>query len=349
MGKYVLAAFALFVTLASCTQESKIEQTTLIKREDFKKTQSLVGSTVQFDDIVLKPTRLQVCDSLLITMNKREERMFHVFNLNSKKKIGECISVGQGPNEMVSPSFVKCDGRSMHIFDMMTCTLFEYPMAEFITSSNPIAVKKTKLSEKIFGDVRFVENGIIGSTYYPNYRFVKFDIAGAKTDTMGAYPSSDASLSEREKLETYKFVFTTNSVDKIAVCSNWTDLIEIYDNEGNLQKRLHGPEQFVSSFKESRNGNVVMARRVKGQTRDAYFNPVSVGDDFFVLFNGKSEDEEGYSQLSNQIFVFGWDGTPKQVLSLDQGVFTFTVDERNKKIYGISDQPEFHIVEFSYD
>lgn len=232
----MLAAFALFVTLASCTQESKIEQTTLIKREDFKKTQSLVGSTVQFDDIVLKPTRLQVCDSLLITMNKREERMFHVFNLNSKKKIGECISVGQGPNEMVSPSFVKCDGRSMHIFDMMTCTLFEYPMAEFITSSNPIAVKKTKLSEKIFGDVRFVENGIIGSTYYPNYRFVKFDIAGAKTDTMGAYPSSDASLSEREKLETYKFVFTTNSVDKIAVCSNWTDLIEIYDNEGICKK-----------------------------------------------------------------------------------------------------------------
>lgn len=116
MGKYVLAAFALFVTLVSCTQESKIEQTTLIKREDLKKTQSLVGSTVQFDDIVLKPTRLQVCDFLLITMNKREERMFHVFDLNLKKKIGECISVGQGPNEMMNPSFVKCDGYSMHIF-----------------------------------------------------------------------------------------------------------------------------------------------------------------------------------------------------------------------------------------
>jgi hypothetical protein len=66
------------------------------------------------------------------------------------------------------------------------------------------------------------------------------------------------------------------------------------------------------------------------------------------LYSGKSEDEEGYSILANQIFVFSWKGVPEQILSLDQGVFSITVDEKNKKIYGISDTPEFHIVEFAY-
>lgn len=73
-----------------------------------------------------------------------------------------------------------------------------------------------------------------------------------------------------------------------------------------------------------------------------------MGDEFFVLFSGKSMDEENYNILSDEIFVFSWDGIPKKILSLDQGVFAFTVDEKNKKIYGISNTPEYHIVEFAY-
>jgi hypothetical protein len=53
--------------------------------------------------------------------------------------------------------------------------------------------------------------------------------------------------------------------------------------------------------------------------------------------------------LANQMFVFDWDGNPKQILLLDQGIFAFTVDKENKKIYGISDKPDFHLVAFSYN
>ena len=46
---------------------------------------------------------------------------------------------------------------------------------------------------------------------------------------------------------------------------------------------------------------------------------------------------------------FDWDGNPKQILLLDQGIFAFTVDKENKKIYGIRDKPDFHLVAFSYN
>lgn len=71
-------------------------------------------------------------------------------------------------------------------------------------------------------------------------------------------------------------------------------------------------------------------------------------DHLFVLYNGKMLEEEGYNLLCKELFVFGWDGTQECHYTLDQGVSYITVDSRNRKIYGISDDPEYHIVEFEY-
>lgn len=81
---------------------------------------------------------------------------------------------------------------------------------------------------------------------------------------------------------------------------------------------------------------------------DAYFAPQRVGDEVWVLFSGKSSEEEGYSILANTIYVYDWDGNSQRILKLDQGVFAFAVDAKKRVIYGISDSPEFHILSFSY-
>lgn len=340
----------LLVSL-SCSDSkhtSRYQQATAISRADFGTTQSLIGTDLQFDDIVLKPTRIQVYDTLLLTINTNEKKLIHVFNLKTKKKIGERVSAGQGPDEMIYPEFVKADAASLHLYDKALSTLSEYDMRDFVTNDHPVPVKRVKLNVPMSTGVLLLENAIISGSYGTANQFFTLAPDGEKKGSLGVSPVSDIPFSDKEKAEAYMFSFTTNEVDKIAVCYNWTDLIDILDAAGNLQKRIDGPQHFISAFKEFSDGKVHMANPVKGQTRDAYLSPVSVGDDFFVLFSGKSEDEEGYSMLSNQIFVFGWDGTPKQILTLDQGVFAFTVDKENKKIYGISDTPEFHLVEFPY-
>lgn len=344
----ILFAITFLLTL-SCSQQNKYQQAILFSQKDFDVTQSLTGSTMSFDSTVMKPIKLQVYDSLLITINVGEEKLFHIYNLKSGKKIGERISVGQGPDEMLQPDFIKNSNKFIRIFDMGNSTLSEYNINEFIDNLNPISRRKIKLNQQIFTEVSLFNQDIISFAYGADHPFLKFNSNGEKIGEFGDYPISNISYTNKEKTDAYQFTFTSNSTDKIAICYSWTDLIEIYNKEGDLQKRIHGPAQFFPFFKEFHDGNMIIARPEKGKQRDAYFNPVSVGDDFFVLFNGKLVDEEGYSTLSNQIYVFGWDGTPKRILSLDQGIFTFTVDKENKKIYGISDNPEFHIVEFTYD
>lgn len=344
-----LLVIIMLISLLSCSKKSQYQQATLINDKNFATTQSLVGAVLKFDDIVLRPTRIQAFDTLLFTINTKEEKLIHIFDLKAKKKIGERISVGQGPNEMIQPYFVSIDDSYVRFFDMTTSTFFEYNVGEFIVNADPIPTRKVKLSKPVFGEVRSLGSDFLASTYHSNHQFLKFNSKGEKMVDLGTYPISDIPFSDSEKVEAYRYSFTTNLADKIAVCYNWTDLIDILDEKGNLQKRIHGPKHFISSFKEFHEGKMTSARPVKGETRDAYFCPVNGDDDFYVLFSGKSESEPNYSILANQIFVFGWDGTPKQILSLDQGVFAFTVDEKNKKIYGISNQPEYHLVEFSYN
>lgn len=67
--------------------------------------------------------------------------------------------------------------------------------------------------------------------------------------------------------------------DRIAVCYKWTDLIDIYDQNGQLKKRIHGPEHSYAHFKEFRNGNAIAATSDKDNI-DAYFFPYNVGDEF---------------------------------------------------------------------
>ena len=59
-------------------------------------------------------------------------------------------------------------------------------------------------------------------------------------------------------------------------------------------------------------------------------------------------NEQGYNLLAKEIFVFDWDGTPKEHYYLDKGISRMAIDEVNRKIYGVSDDPEYHIVEFDY-
>ena len=333
----------------SCSEEKKnYADASLVEYDDFKDVVNLKGEEMDMDSSVWAPNQLQVYDTILAVMNSRTDKLVHLFNVKAKKKIAEHISVGQGPNEMLAPRFIENDGQSVQLSDLMTSVLFKYDCGDFMKQEEPVSVERMALKRRPFGEIRLLDKSFIAPARKNSCLFYKFDQRGEVIDSIGRYPEVNWETTDAEKLDMYAFSFTTNFNDKIAVCYNWTDLIDIYDGKGQLCNRIHGPLHFVSHFREFNDGKVISTSQVEGQTRDAYFCPVNVGDEFWVLFSGKSESEEDYSILANQILVYGWDGSPQKVLNLDKGIFAFSVDKKNKKIYGISDTPDYHIVSFSY-
>lgn len=342
--------FSMLAILFSCSQQGdKYPNAIRFSYNDFKTTQHLEGAELQFDDNVLRPVRLLVQDTLLITINSGDQKLFSVFDLRSKKRIGDRISRGQGPTDMMYPSFMGVDKEHIRFFDGFKSAWLEYALGEFVYEPDPTPLRGATLNEKLYGgEANMMGDQLITSINNPETRFYIFNEEGKRIGEFGDFPITEREYSNSEKMSGYQVDFDTNGSDKIVVCYKMTDLIEIYNKEGKVEKRLHGPDHFFSYVEEVRDGEITMARIVKGKTKDAYFNPQSVGEELFVLYSGKTV-EDFPDMLCQQILVFGWDGTPKKILTLDTGIFTFTVDAKNKKIYGISDTPDFHIVEFSYE
>lgn len=333
---------------ASCAQKDKYLDAQLLNLDDFEEQTALKGKVLEFDDLIMRPSALQVYDSILVTLEYGGEKLCNLYNLNTKKKIGERLKRGQGPNEMVMPSFVGNNGTNVRLIDMATSVVYEYDLAEFVNNESPQPVKTVKLEESVNSGMQMVGNKYIGYPYFKQHRLYVFDGEGKKVAEFADFPQSTIKYSDMERTDAYYMGFASNGADRIAICYYMTDLIEIYDASGNLLKRMHGPEQFFSHFKEVHDEGGVTSQQVRGKNRDAYFSPCGASSHLFVLYNGGYVDDKDHSPFCKQLFTFSWDGTPKSLYTLDDPIATFCVDEKRNKIYGVSNTPDIHIVEYTY-
>jgi hypothetical protein len=241
------------------------------------------------------------------------------------------------------------DANCLRIFDLQTYMVYEYDAQNFIANPTPTPTKRTKLENQVFTMAEKVDDKIFGNAYYGvDEQLYVFDLNGKKTETIIDYPATPFLQTDIEKIDGFYKKFTSNDKDKLALCYYMTDLIEIYNLDGTLQKRIHGPEQFFTHFKEYQDGRIG-ASPVKDLNRDAFMCPKNAGDEFFVLYNGGFIDEPDHSSSSKQLFSFSWDGTPQAIYTLDDPIYHFSVNSDNKRIYGISITPEYHVVEYSYE
>ena len=250
---------------------------------------------------------------------------------------------------MIQPVFVKNDGDCLQLYDMATSYLFSYDLATFIEEDSPKYQQKIKLGKTLIGSVESLKDKIYGYSYSSESQLFVFDEkSGKEIGNMVKFPKSNIDYSDTEKIDAYYMGAVSNKKDRLAVCYSMTDLIDWYDLNGNLLKRIHGPEQFFSYFKEYRDGNVVGSSMDRDRNRDAYFSPHCVDNRLFVLYDGEHVNAPGHDSLCEYLFSFTWDGVPDMIYELEDPIFTYTIDTNRKKIYGISNKPEYHIVEFTY-
>lgn len=67
-----------------------------------------------------------------------------------------------------------------------------------------------------------------------------------------------------------------------------------------------------------------------------------------VLYDGRIYDTQNPTRyLRDKLLVFDWDGKPVKYYKLSKPIFHFDIDEKHGILYGLSDNPEFHIISFS--
>ena len=343
----ILCSFCLGAMMVACVSGETYEGETRIGWDDFEKVE-LTGRELFFDEEIMNPYHLAVRDSFLLTLNQNTEKICHIFNLNTKKKVGERIMMGQGPNDMIHPFFIETK-EALMFYAPMTSSIFRFSLDEFVKEIPLRPLSKKKLAESyFFGELSLLGDNWIGVSGRPDAPCNVFDSEGNKVQALGKYPVGPENYSELEKVDAYNGILATDGKSRVAVCCMFTDLIDFYDESGHLLKRLHGPERFYTRFVEFNDGRIMGSRPDGKYYRDAFYSPYGTDTHLFVLFNGKFVNKPGYNLLAKDILVFDWEGNPVRRYSLDKGIMRITVDSHNRKIYGISDSPEYHIVEFDY-
>ena len=336
-------------TIISCTNNDSYKDADSFSYSDFGNSISLHGTIIEFDDILMKPVDIRVSDSLLIMKNRGPEYHFHIFSFHDYKKKGELISFGNGPNEMIEPTILFSDDSFIWVLDHEKRSVSKCSFNILSDTSYVNILQKTELKEYIDKAAVLKDGGIISVALNPQMkRFSIFDNTGQIINNVGEYPECSLNFKMHEQFEAFFCDFTIDyKKQRIFMSYKQTDLIEISNLEGQLIKRMHGPDHFFPIVKQEQNGDYIKVRSQPGKTKDAYFIPRNAGDEVFVLYSGEVY-ERGKSELINTIFVFDWNGIPKRKYELDNPIYSFDVDQKNRVIYALSDSPEYHAIKYHY-
>lgn len=346
-----ICLFLVSVLLTSCFKtEHKYEHEISWEWSDIKETRKLKSTVFLDEEDVYMPIDLEIYKNHLITLDiGGDDGFFQVFDLNTKKKIGGKIEKGNGPLEMLSPRFVKGTKEHIAVWDMQTSIIHKYHLNEFIDSIFLKPFETIKLNKKGYSNLSIIDKGFISQLYDKNNQLCKYDTEGNEIFHFAKYPSHrELNYNEIIKRDAYYMNFVSNESSKIALCYSMTDLIDIYDMNGGLKKRLHGPDNFIPHFKQINSNKIEGARPIGEKSKDAFFAPKNHGNYFSVMYNGRSLNEENHNSSCDKILIFSWDGVPLICYQLDKKIISYAFDEENKKIYAVATDPEFMILEYDY-
>lgn len=342
----LLSFFSLAAFLVSCNNKEKYKNTNAFTLDDFGAPISLQSENIDFDEPIMLPRRILLVDSILLVENKNTEFLLYKYNILSRKKCGECIEFGSGPNELLSFKHIQLDDSCIYISDNQKRVVFEYNKYTLCHSLEPTPEKSITINEAI-SSLQHIPNGYVGTTMNPfNKRLLFFDSEGKQTDTKGDYPSYRNELSDIEKVEGFQANIIFEPISKrLFLFYTQTDLLEIYDLSGNLVERMHGPDQFFPHIKEKSLGEGYSnISPIYGKAREAYYAPVAVNGEIYVTYSGAFRERE--KAPITTIFVFSSEGTPLRRYELSEPIIAYTVDPITKDIYATSNNPEFHLIRF---
>lgn len=344
----IYVSIVITFLLSSCFRQQSPIGATLFVPEDFTSQIILDCEDVSFAEPALRPVKLSVIDSFLILINAHTTPFIQRFNLSNLEQTGEFISFGSGPDEMIAPFGLFADASGVHILDGGKQELFIYPIADFCFQDEPQKMRSIRFKEFIDNAAELTDGRFVGTVRQEGHKRLTFyDSNGAFLNTEGAYPFSGLLESEKSQLllaGSSCSLITNEKKDKICIAYMLSDLIEIYDVNGQLLKRIQGPDHFFPDLSSKETDAIQQVKHNKDKTRDAYFSPVAYRNEIYVLYSGRFYDPDNHDMKSDQIFVFDWEGNPQRCYKLTSPVYAFTIDQQNGILYGLSDNPEFHVI-----
>lgn len=306
--------------------------------------------------IIFSPNMIFIVDSSLVVASSGTDYLLSLFNINDEySKIGNVIQYGQGPDEALSVVNLYGEGLDeFKVHDGSAGWIKDYSLDQNRDSVWAKSRGLTRFNRMSISYLWLVKNKLISTTtdISPYKRLYIYDSVGNFIEAKGDYPYFDRKVEPTVGVEVFTAKAAVRPSDSSSILAyRYTDLIEFYDNESNLVKRVQGPDLFTPKFEVGLRGGYPIMERKLDLTQEAFIHAVASDKEIFLLYAAGKTRKKGEGDLGihyRHILVMDWQGKPLKHFELDHSIASFGVDWENQTIYGL-DKIESEIYTFKYD
>lgn len=329
MKNIIILSLILFCVGCFSREDIKLNDIQ-VEFTDFAETDSLLFVSLS-DKVIEEPSEMGLWNNSLIIndFNRSEDNFISFYSLEKNEIIETRMNKGMGPGEMSSCN-IHISGDNLWLYDMGKSKILCFPLLEI--SNDRLKLLQYELSRHYYDVAMLNDTIMVGSNDLSIDKKISFvNIKNGDIRYSGEYSYVNTNIPMSAFIDACSSYIEVNPKTKdILLAYRYTDVIEIYDCEGNLKNSVHGPDCFDIKFQPGSSG----MRKTK-ETRKAFVNTYVTEKHIYLLYSGCTREEKNWSD-GNEIFVYSWSGVPEKRYILNQPVYSFAVDECNECIYSYS-------------
>ncbi len=313
--------------------------------DNFLETKKGVTSEIIGDLVTKLPANFEMFGSkFLITNPYSMDEVLTILDSKSLQKVFSWGSIGNGPNEFVSP-FPERFNKKNNIL-----TILDYGkdlMNEIKISDDSIFTINT-IPNRIFGEETILDIFRLSEDRFLIRHYNENEILLEIYDSLGNIISETKICPIRNECNMsrancmYHFIEEKNI---LIIGLAETGYISSYNFNGN---RLNlAWERFITDPKYTIADGLL--KWDKNTNMTGFWHIKSDSNYIYALYAGYIEPpaDKRLTTAPSVILKFGLDGSPKEKILLDTPIMNFCLGENNTEIYGIGISPDFNIRRFS--
>ena len=306
-------------------------------------------------DYLIRPGSVFYVDNKLIVSDKIRDTLIHVIDARSQKYIKSMGVSGFGPNEIAdtngSFSAKLATPNYIWAYDTQQRRMSKFNLIE--NSDNRLAEEQFVFRSADFMSLRVVwtnSNTLLGLAFDGFSKFIEYDTIGNELQRYGDYDNDLSKKYPKSVISHFYqgFLRANRANDLFAQASIYADQIEVLNIEDNLITKIEGPLHLEPAFSVASSGGYPVMAIDIDEAHYGYLD-VFVGENYvYGLYSGKKWNGNPWGKgVCDIIYVFNLKGEVKKKFLLSDPIKTFTIDEPNGIIYGVSDGEEYDILQFN--
>ena len=286
---------------------------------------------------------IQIDDSTFIIQDLKDNNIFNLINLSSKKVIAG-VNKGQGPDEVLTTSSFLYRDSKILIWDVIKKRMNEI----VLSSDSTLAIKekyKIDVGSLIIYRINPLDSTFIATGQFEDYWLVEMNKEGKIFSTIDYPIWKETKDILKTALPTLYNAFMANSHDnkKVVVVTSNQGVISFLNRTYSGIKEYKQMKYHAPKFSITEKGAVAYSKNnIEG------FWAVDCDNSYvYALYSGRTFNSDHMeSNLCEHLLVYDWDGNPIKRYILDIPIYKMSYNKSKNCIYGLTNNPEGVLVEY---